>query len=183
MGKNKYILAGLAAGAYAYLRKKENRDKAVEAFNSTKAKVEEFIAQQKETITNKVEEVKNTATSSNDNEMTKGESTAIPDRDTSYYIEEKEMVDEGALTTVQYFNDQVQEQVNEKENLEYYIGEKEMVDEGALTKVSYENEKSQEHTEKQEAYHLDEKDMVGEGALTTVQYQNEEQHEEHHKKA
>lgn len=181
MGKNKYILAGLAAGAYAYLRKKENRDKAVEAFNSTKAKVEEFIAQQKETMSNKVDEVKNTD-SSETNDSSKGDVTAIPDSDMAYYIEEKEMVDEGALTTVQYFNDEVQEEVTEKENLDYYIEEKEMVDEGALTKVSYENAASQEHTNKQEAYHLNEKDMVGEGALTTVQYQNEEQHDEHHKK-
>ncbi|AMX00188.1 hypothetical protein RST01_24380 [Rummeliibacillus stabekisii] len=44
MGKSKsLLLAGLAAGAYAYFRKKENRDKAMEAFNSTKDKVNEFV--------------------------------------------------------------------------------------------------------------------------------------------
>ena len=47
MAKGKSLLiAGLAAGAYAYFRKKENRDKAVDAFNSTKSKVNDCIENQ-----------------------------------------------------------------------------------------------------------------------------------------
>ena len=36
---NSLLLAGLAAGAYAYFSKKENREKALVAFNNTKTKV------------------------------------------------------------------------------------------------------------------------------------------------
>ena len=49
MGKSRsLLLAGLAAGAYAYFRKKENRDKAMEAFNSTKEKVNSYMESQKQ---------------------------------------------------------------------------------------------------------------------------------------
>ena len=40
---NKLLLATLAAGAYAYFSKKENRDKAQISFNNMKTKVESFI--------------------------------------------------------------------------------------------------------------------------------------------
>ncbi|WP_225986096.1 hypothetical protein [Psychrobacillus glaciei] len=39
----KLLLAGLAAGAYAYFSKKENRDKAMKAFNNTKAKINTYM--------------------------------------------------------------------------------------------------------------------------------------------
>ena len=52
MAKNRsLLLAGLAAGAYAYFRKKENRDKAMEAFNNTKDKVNSFMEAQKQGTT------------------------------------------------------------------------------------------------------------------------------------
>lgn len=168
--KNKLLIAGLAAGAYAYLRKQENRDKATAAFNSTKDKVGEFVAQQKQTIASKRAADPET-----------GDRTIIPDRDTSYYIREKEMVEEGALTTVQYFNEEKQEEVNERDNLEYFIEDKEMADEGALTKVGYENETAQteDDTEKElknvASYQIDDRDMISEGAGTSVQYFNEKQ--------
>lgn len=168
--KNTLLIAGLAAGAYAYLRKQENRDKAMAAFNSTKDKVGEFVTQQKQNIANK-----------RDADPETGDYTIIPDRDTSYYIEEKEMVDEGALTTIQYFNEEIQEEVDEEDNLAYYIEEKEMVDEGALTKVEYENadaqasDDSEKEVKNSASYHNEDRDMISEGAGTTVQYYNEKQ--------
>lgn len=168
--KNTLLIAGLAAGAYAYLRKQENRDKAVAAFNSTKDKVGEFVTQQKQSMDSKRGADPET-----------GDHTIIPDRDTSYYIEEKEMVDEGALTTVQYFNEEKQEEVDEQDNLAYFIEDKEMVDEGALTKVGYENADAQafDDSEKEKqnstSYHNEDRDMISEGAGTTVHYYNEKQ--------
>ena len=40
------LLAGLAAGAYAYFKKPENREKATVAFNDVKAKVNEYMESQ-----------------------------------------------------------------------------------------------------------------------------------------
>lgn len=88
MAKNKsLLLAGLAAGAYAYFRKKENRDKAMVAFNNTKAKVNSFMEAQKH----------------NNSDLT---TAGNPDpRD----IPDNKMVGEGALTSVQYYNEEVQD--------------------------------------------------------------------------
>ena len=44
---NSLLLATMAAGAYAYFSKKENRDKAQVAFNNMKTKVDSFIGSQK----------------------------------------------------------------------------------------------------------------------------------------
>lgn len=86
------LLAGLAAGAYAYLSKPENREKAVEAFNNMKTKVNTFIDAQKEQI-NKTE----------------------PGEPGPYDTAENKMVDEGgAMTSVKYYNEEVQ--APEKEN-------------------------------------------------------------------
>lgn len=81
------LLAGLAAGAYAYFRKKENRDKAIIAFNNTKAKVNSFIEAQKH----------------NHSDLT---SAGHPDPQN---IPDNKMVDEGAMTSVQYYNEEVQD--------------------------------------------------------------------------
>ncbi|GEK33178.1 hypothetical protein [Kurthia sibirica] len=106
--KKSLLLAGLAAGAYAYLRKPENRDKALEAFNSTKTKVNDFIETQKSSL----------------QEKRNGNSTVVPptefddsitgDEEKDYQLEEKEMVSEGALTTVQYYNEETQERLDAK---------------------------------------------------------------------
>ena len=76
------LLAGLAAGAYAYFRKKENRDKAMEAFNNTKEKVNSFMEAQKQNTTK--------------------EETGNPN---PYHEEDNNMVNEGAMTSVQYYNE------------------------------------------------------------------------------
>jgi hypothetical protein len=81
------LLAGLAAGAYAYFRKKENRDKAIIAFNNTKAKVNSFMKAQKH----------------NNSDLT---SAGHPD---PHNIPDNKMVDEGAMTSVQYYNEEVQD--------------------------------------------------------------------------
>lgn len=88
MAKNKsLLLAGLAAGAYAYFRKKENRDKAVIAFNNTKSKINSYMESQKH----------------NRSELTKA---GHPD---PLDIPDNKMVDEGAMTSVQYYNEEVQD--------------------------------------------------------------------------
>ena len=43
---NSLLVATIAAGAYAYFSKKENRDKAQVAFNNMKTKVDSFIKTQ-----------------------------------------------------------------------------------------------------------------------------------------
>ena len=44
--KRGFLLAGLAAGTYAYLKKPENREKATAAFNNAKAKVNSYMESQ-----------------------------------------------------------------------------------------------------------------------------------------
>lgn len=93
MAKNKsLLLAGLAAGAYAYFSKKENREKAVVAFNNTKSKVNAYIDSQK-------------------HQRSDLTTAGHPD---PYDTSDNNMVDEGALTSVQYYNDEVQD--NQKKN-------------------------------------------------------------------
>ncbi|MEK4090497.1 hypothetical protein [Viridibacillus sp. FSL H8-0110] len=88
MAKGKsLVIAGIAAGAYAYFRKKENRDKAVVAFNNTKVKVNSFIEAQKHNYSELTE-------AGHPNPYDEGDSR---------------MVDEGALTSVQYYNAEVQD--------------------------------------------------------------------------
>lgn len=91
MAKNKsLLLAGLAAGAYAYFRKKENRDKAIVAFNNTKAKVNSYMEAQKH----------------NNSDLTE---TGHPDPQN---IPDNKMVSEGAMTSVQYYNEEVQDKTD-----------------------------------------------------------------------
>lgn len=90
------LLAGLAAGAYAYFSKQENRDKALVAFNNTKTKVNSYLDSQK---TNKME-------------MTKAGHSDPHD------IDDNNMVDEGAMTSVQYYNDEVQSKLKKSDKKE-----------------------------------------------------------------
>ncbi|MEI4770739.1 hypothetical protein WAX74_14015 [Psychrobacillus sp. FJAT-51614] len=92
---NTLLLAGLAAGAYAYFSKKENRDKAMVAFNNTKAKVNSFMEAQKH----------------NQSDLT---AAGHPD---PHDTPDNKMVDEGAMTSVQYYNDEVQNK--DKKTSEY----------------------------------------------------------------
>lgn len=85
--KNTFLLATLAAGAYAYFSKKENRDKAQVAFNNMKTKVESFIE------TQKVQREPETKAGNPD----------------PYDIPDNKMVSEGAQTSVHYYNQEVQD--------------------------------------------------------------------------
>ncbi len=89
------LLAGLAAGAYAYFSKPENREKALVAFNNTKTKVNSFIESQKHTQTNSTKQ-------------------GHPD---PYDVDDNTMVDEGAMTSVQYYNDEVQSETKNKDSV------------------------------------------------------------------
>ncbi|WP_075619283.1 hypothetical protein [Paenisporosarcina indica] len=90
---NSLLLAGLAAGAYAYFRKKENRDKALVAFNNTKTKVNSYLESQK----------------TNKDEMTKtGHSDPVD-------TEDNKMVDEGSMTSVKYYNEEIQDSKNKSD--------------------------------------------------------------------
>lgn len=94
--KRGLLLAGLAAGAYAYFRTPENREKATVAFNNAKAKVNSYLESQN---------------------LDKEKSTPVaddPDFDTP---EENQMVDEGAMTTVQYKNEEQQDELEEQKNV------------------------------------------------------------------
>ncbi len=49
--KNNYLLAAAIAGAAAYLRKPENREKAWSTFNDVKGKVTDLVADKKQQFT------------------------------------------------------------------------------------------------------------------------------------
>ncbi len=85
--KNTLLLATMAAGAYAYFSKKENRDKAQVAFNNMKTKVDSFIESQKV-------------------QRNPESKAGHPD---PYDAEDNQMVSEGAQTSVHYYNQEVQE--------------------------------------------------------------------------
>lgn len=86
------LLAGLAAGAYAYFKKPENREKATVAFNNAKTKVNSFMESQNLDKLNK--------TSTDGQESTKER--------------EKEMVNEGGEPGVQYYNEDKKADENAK---------------------------------------------------------------------
>lgn len=95
MAKNRsLLLAGLAAGAYAYFSKKENRDKAIVAFNNTKSKVNAYIDSQK-------------------HEKSQFTTAGHPD---PHDLQDNKMVDEGAMTSVQYYNEEVQDNSKKSSN-------------------------------------------------------------------
>jgi len=86
------LLAGLAAGAYAYFSKKENRDKAMVAFNNTKEKVNSFINAQK---VNRSLDSK----------------AGLSD---PYDLQDNKMVSEGSQTSVHYYNQEVEDKKAKK---------------------------------------------------------------------
>lgn len=86
---NSLLIATMAAGAYAYFSKKENRDKAQVTFNNIKMKVDSFIESQK---------------------LNRNPETKIGHSD-PYDIPDNEMVSEGAQTSVHYYNQEVEDNV------------------------------------------------------------------------
>ncbi|RIJ64381.1 hypothetical protein [Rummeliibacillus sp. POC4] len=102
MAKGKSLLiAGLAAGAYAYFRKKENRDKAVEAFNSTKSKVNSLLDKSSDSSVSVVKDSFNTTTAdgyANDHH--------------TYNDDDTKMISEGSATAIHYENEEQHEFLN-----------------------------------------------------------------------
>lgn len=84
------LLAGLAAGAYAYFKNPENREKATKAFNDTKVKVNSYMESQNLN--------KNDHSTENDDGMS----------DTTKVREEKMVAEGGAAASIQYYNEQQQ---------------------------------------------------------------------------
>ncbi|EMF45764.1 hypothetical protein B481_3021 [Planococcus halocryophilus Or1] len=83
-------MAGLAAGAYAYFKNPENREKATKAFNDAKVKVNSYMESQN------LDKTGNT----NSNADEPSDSLQDPQED---------MVAEGgATTTIQYYNEKQQ---------------------------------------------------------------------------
>ncbi|MCM3744980.1 hypothetical protein M3193_12590 [Sporosarcina luteola] len=88
---NGLLLATLAAGAYAYFSKKENRDKAMVAVNNMKTKVDSFIQSQK---------------------LNRSDETKTGHSD-PYDLQDNKMVSEGAQTSVHYYNQEVEDKSEE----------------------------------------------------------------------
>jgi len=86
---NNLLLATMAAGAYAYFSKKENRDKAQVAFNNMKTKVDSFIESQK---------------------LNRCPETKVGHSD-PYDLQDNKMVSEGAQTSVHYYNQEIEDDV------------------------------------------------------------------------
>ena len=91
MGLKRYAILGLGAAGYAYFKNKDNRDKAMVAFNDSKVKVTDYIDKAKQSINDYREK----------------------DQSKAYDVEDRKMLDEGAQTSVQYFNEK---QEKSKEN-------------------------------------------------------------------
>ncbi|WP_102693726.1 hypothetical protein [Rummeliibacillus pycnus] len=102
MAKSKSLLiAGLAAGAYAYFRKKENREKAVEAFNCTKSKLNGFIENLSNSSVNVAGDSFNT---------TNADGYADPHH--TYNDDDTKMINEGSATAIHYENAEQHESLN-----------------------------------------------------------------------
>lgn len=86
------LIAGLAAAAFAFLRKPENREKAKTEFNNLKTKVNSYM---------------DSSTASKSTYGTAGN----PDPQD---VDDNKMVDEGAMTSVQYYNEEVQDKSDKK---------------------------------------------------------------------
>lgn len=84
---NGLLIATLAAGAYAYFSKKENRDKAMETVGVLKEKVDTFV---------------------NNNKLVDQATEKMGNPD-PLDVEDNEMVSEGAQTSVHYYNQEVQD--------------------------------------------------------------------------
>ncbi|MBD7907383.1 hypothetical protein [Sporosarcina gallistercoris] len=85
--RNGILLATLAAGAYAYFSKKENRDKAQVAVNNLVTKVDSFVQSKK-------------ADYSDDTKRGMSD---------PYDFQDNKMVSEGAQTSVHYYNQKVED--------------------------------------------------------------------------
>ena len=86
---NSLLVATIAAGAYAYFSKKENRDKAQVAFNNMRTKVDSFIKAQ---------------------QMNRSSETNVGHPD-PYDTQDNNMVSEGAQTSVHYYNQEIEDDV------------------------------------------------------------------------
>lgn len=81
------LLAGLAVGAYTYFKNPENREKATLAFNNAKEKVNSYMESQ----------------NLDDNKKTAHDGSKPQEP------REIKMVSEGAMTSVQYYNEEEQQ--------------------------------------------------------------------------
>ena len=86
------LLAGLAVGAYSYFKNPENREKATLAFNNAKEKVNSYMESQN------LEDDKKTAHDGSKPEEPR----------------ENKMVSEGAMTSVQYYNEEEQQKEDQQ---------------------------------------------------------------------
>lgn len=93
-GGSNLLMAGIAAAAYAYFSKKENRDKAMVQFNNLKTKMNNYM--------------ENSSTS----KSTYGTAGHPDPQD----VDDNKMVDEGAMTSVQYYNEEVQDKSTKKKD-------------------------------------------------------------------
>ncbi|MGB6405971.1 MAG: hypothetical protein WBF39_00765 [Planococcus donghaensis] len=106
------LMAGLAAGAYAYFKNPENREKATKAFNDAKVKVNSYMESQ------------NLDKSGNTNPNPDEPSDALEDP-------QEDMVAEGgATTTIQYYNEQ-QQKKKEKDSEDVKLSSNDVSEEKA----------------------------------------------------
>lgn len=87
------LLAGLAVGAYTYFKNPENREKATLAFNNAKEKVNSYMESQ----------------NLDDNKKTAHDGSKPQEP------RENKMVSEGAMTSVQYYNEEEQQKKDTNE--------------------------------------------------------------------
>ncbi len=90
------LVAGLAAGAYAYFKNPENREKATKAFNNAKVKVNSYMESQN------LSQEKNQDSEAND---------AV---DNTEKREAKMVGEGGATTSIQYYNEQQQKKKDQE---------------------------------------------------------------------
>ncbi|MGO1060449.1 hypothetical protein ACTL32_15035 [Planococcus sp. FY231025] len=91
-GNKGLLLAGLAAGAYAYFKKPENREKATVAFNNAKEKVNSYMESQNLESQNRENAAKETERKTDITDMRKNK-----------------MTNEGGLAGAQYYNEDAPE--------------------------------------------------------------------------
>lgn len=90
------LLAGLAAGAYAYFKNPENREKATKAFNEAKVKVNSYMESQN------LDKDGNPISNNNDAPST------------TEKRENKMVAEGGASASVQYYNEQQQKKLDKE---------------------------------------------------------------------
>ncbi|ANU08897.1 hypothetical protein A1A1_11206 [Planococcus antarcticus DSM 14505] len=90
------LLAGLAAGAYAYFKNPENREKATKAFNDTKVKVNSYMESQN--------------LDKKEHPTSKNEDTP----DTTEKRKEKMVAEGGSSASIQYYNEQQQKKKDQE---------------------------------------------------------------------